>query len=288
MPNEIAITDQVIKQNLSTWAPDLLYFMPDKPRLKAFIQSAALCIFENADLREAIGTQNGKLSLFRALERGAASGLSLNPQEGKAALVCIQGKVEWWPMKNGLIELAHESGKVEYIAAETVYAKDAFRLTKTAHGDDYTFEPALKDRGDPVLYFAVLALVGGRSVVKMMTLEQVQVHMKKYGKGIDRPKSAWVANFNGMAEKTVLKAVLHSTYLGKAVQDALEADDLNEQPPERNVTGTAEKGTGADDLAGKLASPTASGNPPVDAPAAQAGEETIKRDPETGDELDIF
>ena len=32
MPNEIAITDQVIKQNLSTWAPDLLYFMPDKPR----------------------------------------------------------------------------------------------------------------------------------------------------------------------------------------------------------------------------------------------------------------
>jgi len=279
MSNEIAITDQVIKQNLSAWAPDLLYFMPDKPKLKAFIQSAALAIFENADLREALGTSQGKLSLFRALERGVASGLSLNPQEGKAALVCIQGKVEWWPMKNGLIELAHESGKVEYIAAETVYAKDRFSLTKTAHGDDYIFEPALKDRGDPVLYFAVLALLAGRSVVKMMTMEQVQSHMKKYGKGTANPKSAWASNFNGMAEKTVLKAVLHSTYLGKAVQDALDVDDLNEQPPERNVTEPPPKGTAPEDLAGKLA--------PAAETAAQAGEDTINTD-EAGNELDIF
>ena len=292
MPNEIAITDQVIKSNLSAWAPDLLYFQPNKAKLKVFVQNAALAIFENQDLRAACNTTEGKTSLFRALQRGLASGLSLNPQEGKAALVCIQGKVEWWPMKNGLIELAHESGKVEYIAAETVYTADAFTLKKTAHGDDYEFTPALKARGEPTGYFAVLALVGGRSVVKWMTYEQVQEHKKKYGKGLTNPKSAWNANFNGMAEKTVLKAVLHSTYLGKAVQDALEADDAQEQPPERNVTEPAPKGTGAEDLAGKIKPAEASQPTGADAqdgakPSAQRGEETIKTDAE-GNELDIF
>lgn len=255
MSNDIAITDQTVKTALSGWAPDLLYFMPDKPRLKSFIQSAALAIFENADLKNALSTPEGKLSLFRALERGAASGLSLNPQEGKAALVAIAGKIEWWPMKNGLIELAHESGKLEYIGAETVYAKDKFALKKTAHGDDYDFEPALKDRGEPMLYFAVLALTSGRSVVKMMTLEQMDAWKKKYGKGLNKPGSAWNANFNGMAEKTVLKAVLHSTYLGKAVQTALDADDMQEQAPERDVTPPKEKGTGAEDLAETLTHP---------------------------------
>jgi recombination protein RecT len=128
-------------------------------------------------------------------------------------------------MKNGIIDLAHESGKVDYIAAETVFAKDTFSLKKTAKGDDYEFSPALSARGEPVAYFAVVSLAMGRSIVKYMDKTQVEAHKAKYAKGVNNAKSAWNTNFNGMAEKTVLKALLKSVYLGEKVKKAVELDD---------------------------------------------------------------
>ena len=178
-----------------------------------------------------LSTQQGQLSLKRAIDRAAVMGLSMNPQEGKAALVAINGKVEYWPMKNGLVEIAHESGKVEFIASETVYSGDQFALTKTAKGDDYQWIPAIKNRGEPSGFFSVLVLTSGRSVVKWMTLEQMQAWKTKYGKGLNNPKSAWNTNFNGMAEKTMLKRVTTGVYLGKRMETALELDEEIEKEP---------------------------------------------------------
>ncbi|HJX80812.1 MAG TPA: RecT family recombinase [Candidatus Udaeobacter sp.] len=204
------------------------------------MKTAALCTLESADLRACLTTQAGKISMIRALQRAAATGLSLNPQEGKAALVPINGKVEYWPMKNGIIDLAHESGKVDYIAAETVFAKDTFALKKTAKGDDYEFSPALAGRGEPVAYFAVVALTGGRSIVKYMDKAQIEAHKQKYAKGLSGSKSAWNTNFNGMAEKTVLKALLKSVYLGSKVQKAIDIDDeLSQESGQPDQKGTA-------------------------------------------------
>jgi len=223
--NAIAISDKQVRSEIMSWAPEVQFFMDDPTRSLQFLKTAALCTLENPDLRACLTTQPGKISMIRALQRAAATGLSLNPQEGKAALVPIGGKVEYWPMKNGIIDLAHESGKVEYIAAETIFGKDTFSLRKTAKGDDYEFAPALSGRGEPVAYFAVVALTGGRSIVKYMDKAQVEAHKNKYAKGVTNAKSAWNTNFNGMAEKTVLKALLKSVYLGSKVQKAIDIDD---------------------------------------------------------------
>lgn len=237
--NQIAVTDDAIKTTLQGWMKaDLSFFVGDQGKLKSFMKNAALCIFESKDLRECMTTDVGRVSLLRALQRAVRFGLSLNPQDGESALVAIQGKVNYWPMKNGLIRMAHESGRVEVITAETVYANDQFSLKKTAHGDDYDWTPALKDRGAPVLYFSLLVLKGGRSTVHMMTMEQVQAWKAKYGKGASRQDSAWNTNFDGMAQKTVLKANVKGTYLGKSLEELVELDDETEktEPEPRNVT----------------------------------------------------
>ena len=240
MDNQIAVTDDTIKTQLKQWSSDLQFFIPDQPARIGLIKSLFLCIAENADLRACLSTEQGRISLKRAIDRAAVMGLSMNPQEGKAALVAIQGKVSYWPMKNGLIEIAHESGKVEYIASETVYAGDQFQLKKTAKGDDYDWIPALKNRGEPSLYFAVLVLTSGRSIVK-----------SKYGKGISRQDSAWNTNFNGMAEKTMLKRVTTGVYLGKRMETALELDDAQDRE-EINVTPKPEKGSTPESVAEEL------------------------------------
>jgi len=239
--NAIAVTDKDVRGTLAKWTDEVAFFMDDARRAPALIKTAALCVLENPDLRACLTTDAGKISLMRALQRAASTGLSLNPQEGKAALVPINGKVEYWPMKNGIIDLAHETGKVDFIHAETVYAKDVLTIKKTSRGDEYEFSPALSARGEPVAYFAALVMAGSyRCVIKYMDKSQIEAHKQKYAKGLSSGKSAWNTNFNGMAEKTVLKALLKSVYLGPKVQKAVELDDELSQETDAPVN---QKGT---------------------------------------------
>jgi recombination protein RecT len=249
---QIAIRDADIVASLDKWGESNIADLFQGPNFRAWKQDAALAIIEGEGLRECMTTEDGRISLVRALQRSATSGLSLNPQKGESALVPIQGKVNFWPMKNGIIKTALETGALEFIEANTVYSGDSFSPKKTAKGDDYDFIPALNDRGVPVAYFAVAVLKSGRSVVEYWNKQQVEDHKKKYGKGLNNPKSAWNTNFDGMAEKTVLKALLSGLHLPAAVSRLIEQDNAAEAETVRDVTEPQGKGTSAADLAADL------------------------------------
>jgi len=253
--NQIAMRDADVISTVAKWAPDHLapFFQGGGRQFEAWKQDAALAVIENQDLKTAMTTEAGRVSLVRALQRSASSGLSLNPQRGESALVPVGGKINFWPMKNGLIKKALETGSLEFIEANTVCSGDSFAIKKTARGDDYEFTPAMSDRGFPSAYFAVAVLKSGRSVVEYWTKDQVEAHKKKYGKGANNPNSAWSQNFDGMAEKTVLKALLAGLHLPKAVSDLLEMDTAAEQTETRDVTEPpVGKGTSGEDLAAEL------------------------------------
>ena len=283
--NQIAVRDSDVISAITNWAPNhLAYFYSGGGRqFEAWKQDAALAIIENPDLKAALANEPGRMSLVRALQRSASSGLSLNPQRGESALVPISGKINFWPMKNGLIKKALETGSLEFIEANTIFSGDKFSIKKTARGDDYDFTPALSDRGFPSAYFAVAVLKSGRSAVEYWTKDQVEAHKKKYGKGASNPNSAWGQNFDGMAEKTVLKALLVGLHLPKAVSDLLEMDSAAEQAETRDVTEPpAGKGTSGADLAADLAAQkeekTTLGAEPDAALAASLGAEGKKDD----------
>jgi phage RecT family recombinase len=220
---------------------------------RAFLKSAMIAIADSPTLAECLKTDAGKRSLFNAMRYAATTGLSLNPQEGKAALIGYSGKIQYQVMKNGMIDLALESGKVEFITADYVRENDEFRITKSIDGDKYTFAPALRDRGGVLGYYAALKLASGATHVKWLTAEEVKAHREKYSKASQMPEI-------GYGVKTVMKALLRSVSISDALDRVIGQDDAIEA--EFTVHGTT-----ADDVAAALSKP----DKPVK-PEAEQGE----------------
>jgi len=290
----IAVTDEKVVSTIAAWGD--LYLRPFyKGRdFDAWKQDAALAIVQNEKLRNCLNNELHKAVLLRALELNAASGLSLNPQFGQAALVPYDGKkgfmVNHIAMKNGLVKKALETRKVLKIESGTVYEKDEFRVKKSSDGDGYEWTPAVKERGKPSGYFACVTLAGGKTVVEYWTRDQVWEHAITYGNGrvwddVNRtykkefyPDSAWGKSFNGQAEKTVIRAALNNLYLPELEETFAEEDRQIENM--RNVTPETpetpeHKGTGADELAAELTKPAEKETPTEAIPAAAGKDDAL-------------
>jgi phage RecT family recombinase len=196
-----------------------------------------IAISESWKLQACLKTDVGQNSMYNSLKLAAITGLSLNPLEGEAALVPRQDDKGNWTcsyqkMKNGLIRIALEDTDVARIKADLVRENDEFEITSTANGDEYKFKPARKERGEIDGYFAAVTLEDGSVFTKYMTREEVLDHREKYSpfykdkkSGKENKGAAWVKSFDGMAIKTVLKAVLNGLNLQSVTRKALIADD---------------------------------------------------------------
>jgi len=264
MANQVA----VLEQNATTFLKSLKDTLPTyavRPyRNDVFVKSAMIAIVSNPDLGECLDSDEGKASLINSMRMAAGTGLSLNPLEGKAALIAYNKKVnnKWVKtasyqiMKAGLVDLALESGKVEFITAETVHENDKFDMSKTMDGDQYSFSPARKNRGEIDGFFAAIKMKDGTCHVRYMTEDEIKTHRTKYSKGLTDDKGnikdghIWHKSFEGMAEKTVLKKLLRNVHISDDVDNATGADSY--EPEERDITPPTEKGTSSDELTDKL------------------------------------
>lgn len=238
MANLPATTDSLAGDFLKSFGRSLKDYAVRDYNQTSFLKSAMIAIADSKDLSECLNTDAGKRSLFSALRYAATTGLSLNPQEGKAALIPYGGKIQYQVMKNGMIDLALESGKVEFITADYVKENDKFSIKKSVHGDEYTFEPALKDRGNVLGYFSALKMKSGSTHVKWFTAEEILKHRQTYSSKTQMPET-------GYGIKTALKALLRGISISDELDNAIGADDFFEA--EFTV-----KGTSADDAAEKL------------------------------------
>jgi recombinational DNA repair protein RecT len=297
----IAVTDETIVKTVANWSDGHLQSFYRGANYDAWKQDAVMAIIQSKELRECMSTEMGRITLLRAIQLNAASGLSLNPQYGEAALVAYNGKkgltVTHIPMKNGLIKKALKTRMVLKIESGTIYENDEFIIKKTSDGDSYEWTPAIKDRGKPSAYFACVKLADGKTVVEYQTYEQVWEHALKYGKGRvwddDKkeyknafyPESAWGKSFNGQAEKTVIRAVLNNLHLPELEETFAEEDKAMEDM--RNVTEETpeHKGTGAEDLETDLKNVTNEAE--ADTEATENNAETAETE-EPAVEKDLF
>lgn len=229
-------------QGLSTTLED--YAIRDYS-VTSFVKSAMIAIVNNPDLGKCLSTNEGKASLTQALRMAAGTGLSINPQEGKSALIPYGGKIQYQVMKNGLIELALESGKVEFITADTVRENDKFDLVKTADGDNYSYSPARKSRGEIDGFFATVKMKDGICHTKYMTLEEVQEHRKKFSPRTQMPEE-------GYGQKTILKKLLNNVHICSEINNAIGAENSGHDNPEPDLYTPPEKGTSAAELGAKI------------------------------------
>lgn len=122
----------------------------------------------------------------------------------------------------GLIELAHRSGKVLSLIARTVFEGDEFDV-------DYGLEDRLihkpnltTDQGKPVAYYAIAKFVGGGHAFMVMTHRQMLVYRDKHATAKTKEGvvfGPWKDHFEGMAQKTCVRQL--AKYMPKSTDLAI-------------------------------------------------------------------
>lgn len=128
----------------------------------------------------------------------------------------------------GLIELAHRSGKISSLIARTVYEGDEFDVDYGI-ADTLVHKPNLfGDRGQPIAYYAIAKFQGGGYAFYVMS----QRDMVRYRDANATAKNRegvvfgpWVDHFEGMAHKTCVRQL--AKYMPKSTElaYALAADE---------------------------------------------------------------
>jgi len=117
-------------------------------------------------------------------------------------------EAQFQPGYQGLAQLAYRSGEVSDIVAQAVYKTDHFKYQlgsdpKIEHVPD--FEAVHRDE-DIIAFYAVVKLVNGGTLMKVMPSRDVDAIRDKYGPHTKAGKlvGPWVDSYPAMGEKTVL------------------------------------------------------------------------------------
>lgn len=144
-------------------------------------------------------------TVIGAAAQAAMLDLPINQSLGFAYIVPYKGSAQFQLGYKGYIQLAQRSGQYVDIGAKTVYE------------GELEYENRLLDKfkfgnrtGDKVIgYLAYFRLTNGFEKMLFMTLDEMQAHAKKYSQNYKGGTDKWgLADFNVMAEKTVLKRLL--------------------------------------------------------------------------------
>lgn len=150
-------------------------------------------------------------SFLGAMMQAAQLGVEPNTPLGQAYLIPYKNhgtlECQFQLGYKGLIDLAYRSGEITDIQAHEVRENDTFEY-ELGLNPTLKHIPALKDRGAVILYYAVWHTKSGGYGFEVMSVEDIQTHMKKYSKAAGSGFSPWTTNFDAMAKKTVLKQAL--------------------------------------------------------------------------------
>lgn len=165
-------------------------------------------------------------SFLGSMMQAAQLGVEPNTPLGQAYLIPYRNKgvmeVQFQLGYRGMIDLAYRSGEVQNIQAHEVYENDTFEY-ELGLNPKLRHVPALKDRGDVILYYAVFKLTNGGVGFEVMSKEDVEAFAKKksktYGTG------PWQSDFDAMAKKTLVKRLLKFAPLKSDFVRAVIADE---------------------------------------------------------------
>jgi recombination protein RecT len=170
-----------------------------------------------------IASQNDMLakadpvSIYQSAAVAATLDLPLNNNLGFAYIVPYEdrrsGKViaQFQMGYKGFIQLAQRSGQFKSIYAAPICEG---QIISEDPLEGYQFDFTKKTSDTVIGYAAKFRLLNGFEAVWYMTIDQLQKHALKYSqtyksqKDYVKAKSLWTTDFDGMAQKTVIKLLL--------------------------------------------------------------------------------
>jgi recombination protein RecT len=202
--------------------------LPAHIPVERFTRVVMTAVVNNPSLLEA-----DRRSLFESSMKAAQDGLLPDGREGALVIYNTKTKgrdggrdqwikkVQWMPMIAGVLKKVRNSGELVSISAHVVYSNDEFSYEL---GDDerVTHRPALDNRGAPRLLYAIAKLKDGGVYREIMTVADVEKV-----RAISRVKDdgPWVAWWDEMARKTVLRRLSKRLPMSSDLDDLIRRDD---------------------------------------------------------------
>ena len=133
--------------------------------------------------------------------------LSVVPTLGMAYIVPYKGQASFQLGWKGLVELAMRSGQYKNIIVESVHEGELVKKNKFT--GDYEFNEDAKTSDKVIGYMANFQLTNGFSKTIYWTIDEVKAHATKFSQAYRGGRNTpWITDFDAMAKKTVLKALL--------------------------------------------------------------------------------
>lgn len=144
-------------------------------------------------------------TVIGAAAQAAMLDLPINQSLGFAYIVPYKGAAQFQLGYKGYIQLAQRSGQYADIGAKTVYEGELEYENRLL--DKFRFGERTSDK--VIGFLAYFRLTNGFEKMLYMTIDEAQAHAKKYSQNYKGGTDKWgLADFNVMAEKTVLKRLL--------------------------------------------------------------------------------
>lgn len=151
-------------------------------------------------------------SLAQAMASVADIGLSLNPAKKEAYLITRNIKSEngWQtriflePSYMGLVNIATNTGSIEWVQARCVYAEDTFIDNGVGEKPTHTYEAFKKDRGEFVGVYCV-AKAGDDFLTTVMDVDDVHSIRDRSEAWKRNQSGPWKTDFEEMAKKAVIR-----------------------------------------------------------------------------------
>ena len=156
-----------------------------------------------------------KTTLFLSVQKAAADGLSLDGRE--ATLVAFWNKtknkndIAYFPMVQGLVKVARNSGEIANIKAHVVYMNDEFRFIPGQDSEPF-FNPDWKvapsARGDAILAFCVIEMKDGTILAPEPIHKERIIAIGNAGKNGNQYDPTKGPHFTEWWKKTAIKNAL--------------------------------------------------------------------------------
>lgn len=144
-------------------------------------------------------------TVIGAAAQAAMLDLPINQSLGFAYIVPYKGAAQFQLGYKGYIQLAQRSGQYADIGAKTVFEGELEYENRLL--DKFRFGERTSDK--VIGYLAYFRLTNGFEKMLYMTIDEAQAHAKKYSQNYKGGTDKWgIADFDVMAEKTVLKRLL--------------------------------------------------------------------------------
>lgn len=220
MANDLVDT---FKRQLETNASEFTAALPAHIPPERFRRVVQTAVIANPDLLAA-----DRRSLFESAMKAAQDGLLPDNRDGALVVYNTKAKeggwikkVQWMPMIGGVLKRIRNSGELRSISAHVVHERDEFAYVL---GDDEKIEhrPALGERGDPILVYAIAHTKDGGIYREVMTVADVEKV-----RSVSRAANAgpWVQWWGEMARKTVLRRLAKRLPISADLDDLIRRDD---------------------------------------------------------------